>query len=107
MFSWRSMAEPHGGAIWICNGAWEKGKVQEEVECPWRRLWGLEIINQSRGQPFRAVPARAPTTQAQGEEVVLGQIFGNLPGCWTNTIPGQHIAAPAVGLAERHCQAAL
>lgn len=80
MFSWRSMAEPHGGAIWICNGAWEKGKVQEEVECPWRRLWGLEIINQSRGQPFRAVPARAATTQAQGEEVVLGRSLATSPG---------------------------
>lgn len=45
--------------------------------------------------------------QAQGEEVVLGQIFGDLPRCWTDTFPGQHVTTPAVGLAERHCQTAL
>lgn len=48
-----------------------------------------------------------PPPQAQGEEVVLGQMFGNLPRCWTNTIPGQHVATPAVGLAERHYQTPL
>lgn len=66
MFSWRSMAEPHGEAVWIYNSAWEKGKVQEEVECPWRSLWGLEIINQGRGQPFRVLLAHVPTTGSRG-----------------------------------------
>lgn len=48
-----------------------------------------------------------PPPQVQEEEVVLGQIFGNLSRCWTNTNPEQHVTAPAVGLAEGHCQTAL
>ena len=69
MFSWRSAAKPQGGvrrqaaaraAGWAGNGAWEQGKVQEEVGRPWRKQWGLEIINQSRGQPIGAVPALCP-----------------------------------------------
>lgn len=54
MFSWRSAAETHGSvqgraavraAGWAGNGAQEQGKVQDEVGHPWRRRWGLEIIN--------------------------------------------------------------
>lgn len=75
MFSWRSVAETHGGvqgwaavwaAGWAGNRAWEQGKVQEEVGCPWRRRWGLEIINQDRGQPVGAMPASCPCHRLLG-----------------------------------------
>ena len=74
MFSWRSAAEPHGGvrgwvaaqaAGWAGNGAREQGKVQVEVGCPWRKRWGLEIINQV-GQPMGAVAALCPHHRLPG-----------------------------------------
>lgn len=81
MSSWRSMAEPRGGvrgrtaaqaASWVGNSAREQGKVQEEVRCPWRRQWGLEIINQGRGQPIGAMPASCPHHRLPGRRQCRG-----------------------------------